>query len=134
VVGGTLVNSSDARHENALIKQNEVIISLLAQSIIGIESIHRTVIAGKKDQAAYVRAYNALDGDIGVTDAAKIAGVSQPTMTPILRHWEAQGIVYNMGDSRRPLYKRLVFLPQKVESSPSIEKEGFLDKQRRGNS
>jgi hypothetical protein len=94
-----------------LIKQNDILISLLARSVLGADPIADVVTRGKKDPAAYVKAYNALDGTIGVTEAAKVAGVSQPTMTVVLKSWEEQGIVYNVGEPGRPLYKRLLVLP-----------------------
>jgi hypothetical protein len=106
------MDSADIKERHILIKQNEAIIALLARSVIGAETIYQAVVRGKKNPAAYVRAYNALDGTIGVTDAAKVAGVSQPAMTPVLKDWEARGIVYNAGDFRRPLYRRLLALSE----------------------
>ena len=100
--------------ERILIKQNEALIALLARSAIGLEGIAAVVSRGKRDPAAYLKAYNALDGTIGVTEAAKVAGVSQPTMTVVLKSWEEQGIVYNVGEAGRPLYKRLLLLPTPV--------------------
>jgi len=110
------MDSTEIRQWNVIGKQNEAIIALLARSVIGVKTIYEAVVRAKKDPAAYVRAYNALDGTIGVTEAAKVAGVTQGTMTPILKGWETQGIIYNAGDSRRPLYKRLLVLPEKLEA------------------
>ena len=98
--------------EDILAKQNDIVIALLARSTLGVEFIYDAVTRGKRNPEAYVRAYNALDGSITVTDAAKVAGVSQPTMTVILKSWEAEGIIYNIGESNRPAYKRLLVLPQ----------------------
>jgi hypothetical protein len=104
------MDNAAMKHNEILIKQNDVLIALLARSTLGIELIHGVVTKGKRNPEAYVDAYNALDGTIGVTDAAKVAKVSQPTMTEILKSWEAEGIVYNVGDARKPLYKRLLVL------------------------
>jgi len=110
--------------DHVLRRQNEVIISLLARSVIGVESIREVVTKGKKDPVAYVKAYNALGGTIGVTEAAKVAGVSQPTMTVVLKSWEEHGIIYNAGDSARPLYKRLLVLPTaREERQPRRQRE-----------
>jgi hypothetical protein len=109
------IERDHAAADHILIKQNEILISLLARSTIGAESIRQLVTGGKRNPAAYVKAYNALDGTIGVTEAAKVAGVSQPTMTVVLKSWEQQGIVYNVGESGRPLYKRLLVLPAPPE-------------------
>jgi hypothetical protein len=99
---------------DTLEKQNEVLIALLARSTLGVRYVYETVTKGKRNPNAYIRAYNALRGKIGVTEAAKLAGVSLPTMSEILRSWEAQGIVYDVGESNRPLYKRLLGLPEKL--------------------
>ncbi len=106
--GGSI--SIEEQAISTIITQNDVIIALLARSVLGRDAIHDMVVKGKRDPASYVKAYNGLDGSIGVTDAARLAGVSQPTMTTILKNWEYQGIVFNAGTSRRPLYKRLLGL------------------------
>lgn len=92
-------------------RQNGVIIALLARSTIGVPTITKAVCAGKRNPEAYRKVYNALNGLSGVTDLAKLAGVSAPTMSVVLQSWEDQGIVYNVGNERKPLYHRLLFLP-----------------------
>ena len=99
--------------DTILIKQNDVLIGLLARVNPGTEGIRALVTRGKRDPAAYVKVYNALDGTVGVTECAKLAGVSAPTISPILRNWEEQGIVYDVGPENKPLYKRLLPLPPK---------------------
>lgn len=113
------MQNTEKEPHNVLVGQNEVIIALLARQIIGITQIFDVVTRSKKDPAAYVRAYNSLDGSLGVTDAGKIAGVSQPTMTGVLKTWERAGIVYNTGQQGRPLYRRLLVLPLGDEYSVS---------------
>ena len=95
-------------------KQLDILISLLARQGLGIEKIHEIVTRGKRDPGAYVRVYNRLDGTIGVTEAAKVAKVSQPNMTRVLQGWEAQGIIYDIGEEYKPQYKRLTILPDRV--------------------
>jgi DNA-binding transcriptional ArsR family regulator len=97
--------------DDIVVKQNEIVISLLARSAIGVDSILETVTKGKKNPAAYIRAYNALRGSLGVTEVAKIARVSKGTMSVTLSSWEEEGIVYDVGEANRPLYKRLLVLP-----------------------
>jgi hypothetical protein len=103
-----------------LIRQNEIIIDLLARQAIGVRRIYQIVVRGKRDPDAYVRSYNSLDGTLSVTDAAKIATVSQPTMTAVLQGWEAEGIVYNAGTAHKPAYKSLVRIP---EGGPRAEED-----------
>jgi DNA-binding transcriptional ArsR family regulator len=97
--------------DDIIVKQNEILIGLLARSTIGIDSIHAIVTRDKKNPGAYVKAYNALTGSLSVTDAAKIAGVTKGTMSKTLSSWEEAGIIYDVGETNRPLYKRLLVLP-----------------------
>lgn len=91
--------------------QIEAIIGLLARNSMGIAAILKTVCGGKRNPEAYRKAYNALDGSTGVTEIARVASVSQPTMSVILQSWEEQGIIYNVGSDRKPQYHRLLHLP-----------------------
>lgn len=93
-------------------RQNEAIIALLARSAIGVEAISNIVCGGKRNPEAYRRTYNALLGESGVTELAKLAGVSQPTMSVVLQSWEEQGIIYNVGNGRKPQYHRVLYLPK----------------------
>lgn len=92
-------------------RQNVAIIALLARSTIGVPTISKIVCGGKRNPQAYLKVYNALDGTAGVTELAKLAGVSQPTMSVVLQSWEEQGIVYNIGNDAKPRYHRLLYLP-----------------------
>jgi len=93
-------------------RQNEVIISLLARSALGVRAISKIVCSGKRNPQAYLTAYNSLDGIAGVTELAKIAKVAQPTMSLTLQSWEEQGIIYNSGSDTKPQYHRLLHLPR----------------------
>lgn len=93
-------------------RQNEVIIGLLARSAFGVGTIYKIVCGGKRNPEAYRKAYNALRGTSGVTEVARLAGVSQPTMSVVLQSWEDQGIIYNVGTDRKPQYHRLLPLPR----------------------
>jgi hypothetical protein len=103
--------------ENVLEKQNDVLIALLARSTLTVRGIYDVVTKGKRNPGGYIKMYNALRGTIGVTEAGKLAGVSAATASVILRNWETQGIIYDAGEANRPLYKRLLPLPEKLEAS-----------------
>ncbi len=92
------------------LKQNEIIISLLARFVFGEERIKKIVIDNKRKPYDWIRGYNACDGKRGVTEIARIVGVKQPTATPILKSWETNGIVYNIGTETKPLYMKLLTL------------------------
>ena len=92
--------------EDVLIRQNEIIISLLAEN--KKEKIKKIIIKNKKNPSAYVKGYNSCDGEKGVTELAKVIGVKQPTLTPILKSWEEENIIFNFGSKSKPLYKGLL--------------------------
>ena len=96
-------------------KQNEVMIALLARLSIGIDRIRQIVVDKKRDPVAYLRAYNALDGKVGVVQAANLAGVAKGNMSTVLKRWEAEGIIFNTGTANKPLYKHLLVLPEQAE-------------------
>jgi hypothetical protein len=103
--------------ENVLEKQNDVLIALLARSTLTVRFIYDTVTKGKRNPEAYIKVYNALRGTMSVTEAAKLAGVSAATMSVMLRNWETQGITYDAGEPNKPLYRRLLTLPDKLGTS-----------------
>jgi len=97
--------------EEILVRQNRVIISLLAKQVYGEEKIKGIVKKDKKKRPeAYVEGYNACDGSKGVNDLARVIGVTPGTLSPILQDWENKGIVYDIGNSGKPLYVKLVNL------------------------
>lgn len=93
-------------NEDILIKQNEIIISLLAENKKKL--IKDIVTKNKKNPQDYIKGYNYCDGTKGVTELAKIINVKQPTLTPILKAWEEENIIFNFGTKSKPLYKGLL--------------------------
>ena len=91
-------------------KQNQIIISLLARMVFGEEKLKQIITRGKRKPKDWVRGYNSCDGTKGVTAIAKIVGVKPPSATPILKSWEAAGIIYNVGTETKPLYMKLLTL------------------------
>lgn len=102
-------------NEKMLMKQNEIIISLLARdkNILGEEKIKKIVTQNKRDPLNYIKGYNACNGKNGVTEIARIVGVKQPTITPILKSWEGAGIIFNVGEENKPLFTKLIKLEEK---------------------
>jgi DNA-binding MarR family transcriptional regulator len=99
-------------------RQNEIVIGLLARMIWTPTQLTDVVTRGKKDPAAYVDVYNALDGNTTGTSLAKIAGVTQQTLSQILQSWEAEGIVANVGTASQPRYKRVMQLKALKKGKP----------------
>lgn len=102
-------------------QQNEVIISLMGRLVFSEEVIKKIISKNKQNPAAYIKGYNSCDGEKGVTEIAKIVGVSQPTMTPILQSWKIKGIIYQKGKNYMKIY------------SLTEEREGKNDKPKRAD-
>lgn len=96
--------------DEIMVRQNRVIISLLAKQIFGGEKIKEIVIAKKKNPEAYIKGYNACDGNKSLNDLTKAFGVTPGTLSPILQDWESKGIIFDISSSGRPLYVNLMTL------------------------
>lgn len=102
-------------------KQNEVIISLLGRIAFTPEKIRDIVTRKKHNPEKYIEGYNACDGNHQVTELAKIVGVKQPTLTPILQEWKDAGIVFEVEKPNGKFYKKLYFLGVKKQESRKSE-------------
>jgi len=90
-----------------LIKQNEIIISLLGRIAFKSEDIRKIVTAKKQNPDKYVEGYNACDGNHTVTELANIVGVKQPTLSPILQEWDELGIIFEVEKPKGKFYKKI---------------------------
>jgi Fic family protein len=90
-----------------LIKQNEIIISLLGRIAFKPEDIKEIVTTKKRNPQKYIDGYNACDGEHSVAEIAKIVGVKPGTLSPILKEWERIGIVYEVKNNGGKFYKKL---------------------------
>lgn len=98
---------------SAIRQHNESIIALLARLVWAPDKLAAVVKSRKSDPEAYVRVYNALDGDKPVSELAEIAKVKRQTLSAVLQLWLDEGIVLNVGTDGQPKYKRLMKLPEK---------------------
>jgi Fic family protein len=90
-----------------LIRQNEIIISLLGRMAFTQDEVRNIVTLKKRNPESYVDGYNACDGNNSVSEIAQIVGVSQPTISPILGHWEELGIIYEVDKPKGKFYKKM---------------------------
>lgn len=92
--------------ETELTAKLDVIISLLARSVIGEDEIRKLVAEGKKKgtPVGYVKAYNQLGGK-SLTELAEIVGVSQPAISSVVAFWVRNGIAYDEGSPGKPRYR-----------------------------
>ena len=96
----------------------EVMIGLLGRLVFPEDKLRAMITKGKKkDPEQYVKAYNLLDGEHGVTEIAKEIGVAQPTLTSVLSTWKSLGVVYEGSKFGRPVYKGLYIIRLKREGS-----------------
>lgn len=80
-----------------LAKQNETIILLLGRMAFKKEDVKEIVTFKKKQNPEkYIEGYNACDGEHSLSDIAKIIGVTPGTLSPILKEWEEQGIIFEV--------------------------------------
>lgn len=90
-----------------LIKQNEILISLLGRLAFKKEEIRDIVTRKKQNPSKYIEGYNACDGNHNVTELAKLVCVKQPTLSPILEEWEDLGIIFEVERPKGKFYKKL---------------------------
>jgi DNA-binding MarR family transcriptional regulator len=106
-------NQRIAIQQNKIIlKQNEVIISLLGRLAFTQKQIREIVEKNKaKDlKSKYVEGYNALDGSKTLSEIANIIGVKQGTLSPILTQWLEKGIIYEVEKTGGRYYKNLFLI------------------------
>jgi len=90
-----------------LIKQNEIMISLLGRLAFKPDDIRKIVTSKKQNPQKYIDGYNACDGKHSLSDIAKIVGVKPGTLSPILSEWAELGMVYEVEKPRGKFYKKL---------------------------
>ena len=90
-----------------IIKQNEVIISLLGRIAFKPEEVRRIVTYKKQNPENYIKGYNACDGKHSLSEIARIVGVTPGTLSPILAEWEEIGIVYEVERPGGKFYKKI---------------------------
>lgn len=90
-----------------IVKQNEIIISLLGRMAFSKEEVRNKVTYKKRNPEKYIEGYNACDGKHSISQIAKIVGVSQPNMSVILAEWEDTGIIREVEKRGGKFYKKL---------------------------
>lgn len=117
-------------------QQNEAIIALLARLVWTPDKLAVVVKSRKNDPEAYVRVYNAMDGERTITELADIAKVKRPTMSSVLQLWRDEGIALNVGTDDQPKYKRLMKLPEKrnsKEAEPQLQEAAVVEETQESN-
>lgn len=97
-----------------IIRQNEVMISLLARMAFKESEVRDIVVKKKKNPQKYVEGYNSCDGNHTVSQIADVVDVKEPTLVPILQQWEEIGIIYDVGKSGGKFYKSILHIREQV--------------------
>ncbi|EMR74297.1 hypothetical protein MCGE09_00378 [Thaumarchaeota archaeon SCGC AB-539-E09] len=95
-----------------VIRQNEVLISLLGRIAFTEDKVREIVTKNKRVdlRVKYIEGYNACDGNKTITEIAKIIGVDTSTASPIFNDWEDIGIIYESHKKgTRARYYRKIF-------------------------
>lgn len=90
-----------------MIKQSEIIISLLGRMAFNKEEVRNIVVYKKRNPEKYIEGYNACDGNHSVSDIAGIVGVSVPTISVILNEWEDVGVIREVERTGGKFYRNL---------------------------
>jgi DNA-binding MarR family transcriptional regulator len=90
-----------------IIKQNEIIISLLGRLAFKVDDIKNIVTYKKQNPDNYIKGYNACTGEHTLSEIARVVGVKKQTLSPILAEWEELGIIYEVDKPKGKFYKKL---------------------------
>jgi len=92
-----------------IVKQNEIIISLLGRLAFTPKQVREIVTSKKREnlKQRYINGYNALDGKKSVSEIANVIGITQGTLSPILAQWAELGIIYEIERAGGKFYKKL---------------------------
>ena len=90
-----------------IVKQNEVIISLLGRMAFKPGDVHRIVTTQKRNPANYVNGFNACNGENSLSKVAQIIGVAPGTLSPILAEWEELGIIFEVEKVGGKFYRKI---------------------------
>lgn len=90
-----------------IIRQNEVMISLLGRMAFTPDVIRKIITTRKRNPENYIKGYNSCDGKRTLSQIAKVVDVSLGTLSPILSEWCDLGILYEVERPGGRFYKKL---------------------------
>ncbi|MCB2141232.1 hypothetical protein KQH27_00830 [bacterium] len=99
-------------YNKKIIRQNEIIISLLGRMVFSPKEIKDIVTQGKRlaNRENYIQGYNACDGNHSVSDLAKIIKIDSGGLSTILQSWEETGIIYEVDKPNGKFYKKIMII------------------------
>jgi DNA-binding MarR family transcriptional regulator len=90
-----------------IVKQNDLIISLLGRMAFENDELKALVIKGSHKPEEILSAYNLCNGQTTITSIAKEVGIAQPSLTEAVKRWEDLGIVIKKSKGNEVLPLRL---------------------------
>jgi DNA-binding MarR family transcriptional regulator len=91
-------------------RQNDLIISLLGRLAYTNDRLKGLVQKGGKKPQEMLSVYNLCDGGTAISEIAKKANVSQPSVTDAVNRWEGIGIIFKRVDGQKVLPRRLFII------------------------
>lgn len=76
-----------------LVRQNEIMISLLGRIAFPNDSLKNMVQKGSKKPNEILAAYNLCDGETTITEIARRANIAQQSLSAAIDKWEQAGII-----------------------------------------
>lgn len=92
-----------------LVRQNEVVISLLGRIAFTEDQVRELIIKNKRHNLRdnYILGYNSCDGTNTVSQLADIIGITNQTLSPIIHEWEELGIIYEVQKTGGKYYRKI---------------------------
>ena len=90
---------------SVLVKQNEIIISLLGRIAFPNDKLKENIQRGSKKPMEILEAYNLCDGNTTITEIAKRAKIAQGSLSEAVDKWASLGIAFKLksGNETLPL-------------------------------
>jgi DNA-binding MarR family transcriptional regulator len=93
--------------DDLIVKQNEIIISLLGRIAFPNDRLRNMIQKGSKKPKEILAAYNLCDGQTTITEIAKRARIAQPSLSVAVDKWEQDGILVKRRDGTETFPKKL---------------------------
>jgi len=99
---------TDNAYFKNIVRQNEIIISLLGRLAFKPEELRKAIKHKKRNPENYLNGYNACNGKNSVSQIAEIIGVTEGTLSPILSDWEEKCWIYEIEKPNGKFYKKIM--------------------------
>ena len=94
-------------NQKTLLKNIEIIISLLGRIAFKPETLRNLITEGRRDPEKFINAYNACNGSTTITEIARTTGFRRQNLSPVLNEWAELGILHEVENANRLFYKKL---------------------------